>query len=174
MERMMKEMERMMGGPPKKPLVGRLLDVERFSEAERNSLKGDAGRQMDEGLGLVREAGRALEQARAQGDRVAIERALEKLREGATLWQTGYAVDRALVGPAPEARAGAVRWFKAQMNVDARPPIPTGLPWGLSWMHLAVMTALAVFAAGAITLYLYRVRRALGLLARLTRGDGPR
>lgn len=86
MERMMKEMERMMGGPPKKPLVGRLLDVERLSEAERNSLKGDAGRQMDEGMGLARQASRELEEARQRGDRGAIERALEKLREGATLW----------------------------------------------------------------------------------------
>ena len=173
-ERMMKEMERMMGGPAKKPLAGRLLDVERLSEAERNSLKGDAGRQKNEGLGLLREAGRELEQARARGDRAAMEGALGKLREGATLWETGDAVEQALAHPAPQARAAAVRWFKAQMNVDARPPIPTGLPWGLAWLHLAVMAALALFTVGAITLYLYRVRRALGLLARLTRREGPR
>ena len=43
-------MERLMSVPPKKPPVGRLLDVERLSEAERNSLKGDAARQGDEGL----------------------------------------------------------------------------------------------------------------------------
>lgn len=67
-----------------------------------------------------------------------------------------------------------MKWFKAQMNVDARPPLPTGLPWDLSWMHVAVMAALALFAAGSITLYLYRIRRALELLARLTRGEGPR
>ena len=171
---MMKEMERLMRVPPKKPPVGRLLDVERLSQAERNSLKGDAARQGDEGLRLLREAGRELEAARRKGDQRAIERAVEKLREGATLWETGRAVQQALDHPAPAARAAGLRWFKAQMNLDAQPPVVTGLPWGMSWMHLVVMAALAVFAVGAISLYLYRVRRALGLLARLTRREAPK
>jgi hypothetical protein len=171
---MMKEMERMMGAPPRKPLVGRLLDVERLSEAERNSLKGDAARQSDEGLRLMREAGGDLEGARRKGDPRAIERAVEKLREGATLWETGYAVEKALANSAPVAREVGLRWFKAQMNLDAQPPVLTGLPWGISWMHLVVMAALVVFTAGAISLYLYRVRRALGLLARLTRREAPK
>jgi len=38
---MMKEMERMMGAPPKKPLVGRLLEIERLSKTERDSLRAD-------------------------------------------------------------------------------------------------------------------------------------
>lgn len=171
---MMKEMERMMGVPAKKPPVGRLLDVERLSEAERNSLKGDAARQSDEGLRLLREAGGELEAARRKGDQRAIERAVGKLREGATLWETGHAVEQALGHPAPAARAAGLRWFKAQMNLDAQPSAVTGLPWGISWMHLVVMAALAVFVVGAISLYLYRVRRALGLLARLTRREAPK
>lgn len=174
MDRMMKEMEPMMGAPAKKPLVGRLLDIERLSETERNSLKADAARQSDGGLSLLREAGGELEAARRKGDQRAIERAVEKLREGATLWETGHAVEQALANPAPVAREAGLRWFKTQMNLDAQPPVPTGLPWGISWMHLAVMVALAVFAAGAITLYLYRVRRALGLLARITRREAPK
>ena len=60
------------------------------------------------------------------------------------------------------------------MNLDAQRAMPTGLPWGLSWMHIVVMAALVVFTAGAISLYLYRVRRALGLLARLTRREAPK
>lgn len=164
----------MMGAPPKKPLVGRLLDVERLSEAERNALKGDAARQSDEGLKLLREAGRELEAARRKGDQRAIERAVEKLREGATLWETGHAVELALASPATVAREAGLRWFKAQMNLDTRLPVATGLPWGISWMHIVVMAALAVFAIGAISLYLYRVRRALGLLARLTRREAPK
>ena len=171
---MMKEMEGMMRVPPRKPPVGRLLDVERLSEAERNSLKGDAARQSDEGLKLLREAGRELEAARRKGDQRAIERAVGKLREGATLWEMGRAVQQALDHPPPAARAAGLRWFKAQMNLDAQPPVVTGLPWGMSWMHLVVMTALAVFAVGAISLYLYRVRRALVLLARLTRREAPK
>ena len=171
---MMKEMERMMGAPAKKPLVGRLLDAEKLSEAERNSLKGDAARQSGEGLSLLREAGGELEAARRKEDQSAIERAVGKLREGATLWETGHAVEKALANPAPVAREAGLRWLKAQMNLDARPPVPTGLPWGISWMHLVVMAALVVFTAGAISLYLYRVRRALGLLVRLTRRQAPK
>jgi len=171
---MMKEMERMIGAPPKKPLVGRLLDVERFSETERNSLRADAVRESAEGLRLLREAGGELEAARRKEDQSAIERAVGKLREGATLWETGHAVEKALTNPAPVAREAGLRWFKAQMNLDAQLPMPTGLPWGISWMHLVVMAALAVFTAGAIGLYLYRVRRALRLLARLTRREAPK
>jgi hypothetical protein len=171
---MMKEMERMMGAPPKQPLVARLLDVERLSEAEGNSLRADAERESAEGLRLLREAGGELEAARRTEDPGAIERAVGKLREGATLWETAYAVQKALASPAPVARAAGLRWFKAQMNLDAQRPMPTGLPWGLSWMHIVVMAALVVFTAGAISLYLYRVRRALGLLARLTRREAPK
>ncbi len=171
---MMKEMERMMGAPPKQPLVGRLLDVERLSEAEGNSLRADAERESAEGLRLLREAGGELEAARRTEDPRAIERAVGRLREGATLWETAYAVQQALANPAPVAREAGLRWFKAQMNLDAQRAMPTGLPWGLSWMHIVVMVALVVFAAGAISLYLYRVRRALGLLARLTRRDTPK
>jgi hypothetical protein len=174
MERMMKEMERMMGAPPKKPLVSQLLDVERLSESERNSLRGDADRQLEEGMRLLQEAIREADQARRKGDSSAVERAMAKLREGATHWDTGYAVQRALTTPPPAARESAVKWFKAQMDVDAQPPTPTGLPWGVSWMHLAVMSAFALLAAGSIALYTYRVRRALSLLGRLTRGDEPR
>lgn len=170
----MNGMEGMLGAPAKKPLVSRLLDAERWSESERNSLKGDAARQMEGGLNLLQEAERELGQARKTGDQSAVERAVAKLREGAVLWETGYAVQRALTLPAPAAREAGVKWFKAQMNLDAQPPAPTGLPWGVSWMHLAVMGALAAVAAGSIALYLFRIRRALSLLGRLTRGDGPR
>lgn len=166
--------ERMMGAPPRKPLVGRLLDVERLSEAERNSLKADAARESAEGLRRLREAAGELEAAGRKGDESAIERVVGKLREGATLWETGHAVEKALADPAPVAREAGLRWFKAQMNLDGRPPVPTGLPWGISWMHLVVMAALVVFTAGGISLYLYRVRRALGLLARLTRREVPK
>jgi hypothetical protein len=171
---MMKEMERMMGAPPRKPFMGRLLDIERLSEAERNLLRADAARQRVEGLRLMHEAGGELEGARQDGDQRAIEGAVEKLREGATLWETGYSVEEALANPAPAAREAGLRWFKVQMNLGAQPPVPTGLPWGLSWMHIVVMATLVVFTAGAISLYLYRVRRALGLLARLTRREAPK
>jgi hypothetical protein len=167
---MMKEMERMMGAPPKQPLVARLLDVERLSEAERNSLRADAERESAEGLRLLREAGAELEAARHTEDPRAIERAVGKVREGATLWETAYAVQKALTDPSPVAREAGLRWFKAQMNLDAQRAMPTGL----SWMHIVVMAALVVFTAGAISLYLYRVRRALGLLARLTRREAPK
>jgi hypothetical protein len=60
MEQMMKEMERMMGFPPRKPIMSRLLDVDHLSERERNALRSDAGRQAQEGLTLLQDGVREL------------------------------------------------------------------------------------------------------------------
>ena len=171
---MVETMERMMGVASKKPIMSRLLDVERLSDVDRNTLSAESARQMDDGMGLLLQAGRELEQAQTKGDPAAVERALARQREGAASWETGRAAQQALTGSAPAARAAAMRWFKAQMNLDVPPPLPTGLPWGLSWTHVLAMAALALFAAGALVLYVYRMHHALGLLARLTRRERPR
>jgi len=164
----------MMGMPARTPIVTRLLDTERLSPAERRQLEADAVRQMEQGMRLLQDGTRALETARRRADPAAIERALAVLREGATSWETGRAVQRAFAAGPAGARAAAVRWFKAEMNIDAQPPLPTGLPWGLTWVQLAVMTALGTVSLGGLALYLYRVRRAVALLARLTRPGQPR
>ncbi len=173
---MMQEMERTMrsASPPKKALVPRLLDAERLSESERNALRGAAERKALEGLRLLEQAVRDFAQARRRGDEAALERAVEKLQEGATLWETGSAVQRALSTSGGRPRETALAWFKAQMNIEGAPPSAGGFPWGLTPFHVAMMAMLGLFAAGMFAVYLYKVRRSLALLSRLTaRGGDP-
>ena len=167
MPAMMREMGRMMGGVPKKPLVARLLDAERMTEVERNALRGDAERRIQEGLALLERGTRQLADARRTGDDAALARAVQRLEEGAAHWETGRAVLQALSSPAP--RGAGVRWFKSQMNLEL-PSTPLTIG-GLSWRHATVMASLAFIVVAGAALYGYKVRRSLALLARLTRVD---
>ena len=167
---MMREMGRMMGGVPKKPLMARVLDADQMTEAERNALRGDAERRIQEGLALLERGTRQLADARRIGDDAALARAVQTLEEGAAHWETGRAVLQALSSSAP--RGAGVRWFKSQMNLD-RPSTPFTIG-GLSWRHATVMASLALIVVAGAALYGYKVRRSLALLARLTRADpGP-
>ena len=165
---MMREMERRMGGEPTKPLVARVLDVERMTETDRNALRGDADRRVQEGLALLERGARELAEARRRGDEAALTRAVQTLEDGAAQWHTGRAVLEALSSPAP--RAAGTRWFKSQMNLEIPAAPPSGIG-GLSWRHAAVMTGLALLVAAGVALYVYKLRRSLALLARLTRAD---
>jgi hypothetical protein len=169
MGQMMREMERMTGGPVKKPLMSRLLDVRVLSEPERADLRRDADLRVQQGLDLLDRGTRELTAARLRGDAAAIARALSVLSEGSESWQTGSAVQRALALPPTAASDTALRWFRAQMNLEV-PSVVSGWPWGLSPIHLAIMATLVLTAGGGLLLYLYKVRRSLALLARLTRG----
>lgn len=99
-------------------------------------------------------------------------RAVVRLQEGASLWETGSAVLHALSSPGVRPEVVALRWFRTQMNLESTLLLPSTLPWGLSWVHLGGMVALGLFAAGAMAAYLYKVRWSLRLLNRLTRGRG--
>ncbi len=169
---MMREMERMMGEPVKKPLMSRLLDAERLSEGERAALGKDAEQRVQQGLELLERGTRELSAARRANDGAAIAQAVSALKEGSELWETGAAVQRALSLPPATASATALRWFRSQMNVEV-PEAVTAWPWGLSPVHLAIMGILALTAGGGMVLYLYKVRRSLALLVRLTRGPQP-
>lgn len=166
-------MEHMLSGvPQKKPLVPRLLDAERLSEHERNTLRGDAERRAQEGLQLLALGLREFTDAQQSGDEGALARAVARLQEGASLWETGSAVLRTLSSPGVRPEVTALRWFRVQMNLESTLMLPSTLPWGLSWMHLGGMVALGLFAVGAMVAYLYKVRWSLRLLHRLTRGKG--
>lgn len=169
---MMREMERMMGGPAKKPLMPRLLDAERISEAERVALRRDADQRVEQGLELLERGTRELTTARRARDAPATTRAIETLREGTELWETGTAVQRALSSPPSAATATAQRWFSSEMNIEIPAAVRTW-PWGLTPVHLGVMIILAVTAGGGLILYFYKIQRSLKLLARVTRGPQP-
>lgn len=162
-----------MGGRRPGPLMPALMDADRLSESEREALREAAERQVEHGLGLLEHASRELSDARRRGDQAALERAAEKLREGLALWETGTAARRALSLPPAQGREAAVRWFKGQMNLEAAPDsAQPRAPWGFSWMHLGAMATLIALVLGGVALYVYKVRRALATLDRLTR-DGP-
>lgn len=162
-------MEHMTGSVPKKPLMPRLLDVERFSEAEWQALQADAERQVETGLQVLEQGLIDFAAARRTRDDAALARAIGTLQDGARHWETGMAVLRALSTPDTSPRQAALTWFKTQMHLDPSLPSPSALPWGLSWTHLGGMVILGLFAIGALVVYVYKVRRALTLLKRLTR-----
>jgi hypothetical protein len=166
-------MEHMQGGTPqKKPLIPRLLDAERLSEGERNTLRGDAERRVQEGLQLLASSFHEFTEAQQSGNVGALARAVAKLQEGASLWETGSAVLHTLSSPGARPESAALRWFREQMNLESTLVLPATLPWGLSWVHLGAMVALGLFAAGAMVAYLYKMQWSLRLLNRLTRGRG--
>jgi hypothetical protein len=171
MPSMMREMERMMGTVPKKPLVGRLLDADGMSETDRNALRGDAERRVQAGLVLIERGTRELAEARRRGDETALTRAVQTLEEGAAQWHTGRAVLEALSSTSP--RAAGMRWFKSQMNLEIPSATPQSIG-GLSRRHATVMAGLAFLLAAGVALYVYKIRRSLALLARLTRADPER
>lgn len=162
-------MEHMTGSVPQKPLMPRLLDVERLSEVERNALQGDAERQVETGLQLLEQGLIDFAAARQRRDDMALARAIGTLQDGARHWETGVAVLHALSTPDASPREAALTWFKTQMHLEPTLPLPSSLPWGLSWTHLGGMVILGLFAIGALVVYFSKVRRALTLLDRLTR-----
>lgn len=172
MGQMMRGMEGMMSGPVPRPLMSTLLDAERLGEAERVALGKAADQRVHRGLELLDRATRELATARRARDDAAISRAIKLLEEGAELWETGTAVQRALSSPPATARATGLRWFRSRMNLEM-PDDVSAWPWGWSPVHLGIMAILAVTAGGGMVLYLYKIRRSLALLARLTRGPQP-
>lgn len=159
-------------GPRPGPLMPALMDLGRLSESDRAALGEAAESQVVRGLDLMEEGSREFSQARRDADGAALERAAEKMRGGLALWEMGVAARRALTLPPADARAAAATWFKRQMNLEGAPESARPrTPWGFSWAHLGAMAVLAALVLGGIALYLYRVRRALAALDRLT-GDG--
>lgn len=163
----MREMQRMMGALPKRPPLSRLLDPGQLTETERNSMRGEAERRVQEGLLRLDRAAHDLARTGRASDDPAVARAVEELKNGLAEWQGGIAVLQALASPEP--RAAALQWFKAQMNLDV--PTPPGDVWGVSWRHAGLMAILALVGVSAVGLYAYKIGRSLRLLARLSRDD---
>jgi len=146
-----------------------LMDADRLSETERAALREAAEQHVTRGLTLIEEGSRELSRARGLGDETGLERAAQRLGEGLALWETGVAARRALSLPPADARYAALRWFKGQMNLGGTPGSPrAGAPWGISWAHLGAMAFLTALVLAGVVLYLYKVRRALATLDRLT------
>jgi len=62
----------------------------------------------------------------------------------------------------------ALNWFKTEMNLrDAVVPSGGGW-WGLTFIHLVVMTMLILFFVTMVIMYFFKMRRASELLERLT------
>lgn len=172
---MQQEMERMHGGAPLRPLVSRLLDGDRLTDAQRRELRADAERRRDEGLRRIDAANRDRATAIRGGvnDDAAIDRAMTGLKEGSVLWETGTVVLRALDSKSP--REAGVQWFRGQMRTLPRIDSDQ-VTGGLSWRHATLMASLAAVVVAGLILYTYRIRRSIALLRRVGGGapDTPR
>ena len=161
---MPQEMDRMHAGEPQPPLVSRLLDGDRLTEAQRRALRTDAEMRRDEGLRQIERATQDLAQARQAGDDAVVARAVTGLKEGAVRWETGTTVLRALESKTP--REAGVQWFRAQMRTRPRVETETAAAT-FSWPHVGAMIGLAATVAVGLLLYAYKVRRSIDLLRRL-------
>ena len=172
MRTMQKEMEGMHGGEAPRPLVSRLIDADRLSDAQRRELHADAVRRRDEGLRRLDLATRELGKARQQSDDVAVARAVAAVKEATIMWETGTTVLNALDSKAP--REAGVQWFREQMRTLPRIE-PDQLTAGLSWRHAVLMASLAAVVVAGLVLYAYKVRRSVELLRRAGGGtSAPR
>lgn len=165
----MGEMMKNMGAPPPKQLYPSLIDLPDLPPEKRQEVQLAAHERMQSGTTLMAEGLDALVKAAPTTDYKAMQDAIAKLREGLARFDSGLAAHRAIAeGQNP--RQIAMQWFKGQMNLPG-PPVPatasTG-PWGLSWSHLLVMALLIAFALVMIAMYFFKMRRASGLLQRLT------
>jgi ferredoxin-NADP reductase len=170
-------MEGMCGGQgqtPPKELFPSLMDLPELTPERREAIRAQADERMRSGAALLSEGADRLSRAVERDDYAAMQAAADQMREGLSRFDSGVAAERALdEGKAP--RDVALQWFKREMNLSSAPPpeSATGGPFGLSWLHLAVMAALVGFAAVMVWMYFFKMRRAAMLLQNLTGGARP-
>lgn len=169
----MGEMMNEMHNPPGKELYPALIELPPDLPPEkRDEIAKLADERINEGNALVSLGFGKLANANQKQDFAAMREAIEEIRRGQTLLESGLAARRALAEnkSAPET---ALNWFKREMNLAPAVELenPHGF-FGLSWFHYASMLTLAAFSAAMIWMYFRKMKRAGALVARLSSGSG--
>jgi ferredoxin-NADP reductase len=172
MGQMMQGMAGMMGHPPPKQLYPTLMEIPTLGPDDRQRVEHEARTRLERGAAIQAQAQTALQHALATGDAAATARAVEWQREGLALIESGSTVLRALAQGTPPQQTALV-WYRQQLGLAPGIGVPSHAavnagPFGLSWFHLSVMTALSAFAMAAAAVALAHRRRTTVLLTRLT------
>lgn len=167
MSGMMSGMMEHMGGSPPKELYPSLMELPELTPEKRSEIQSKANDRMAAGTALLSQGLDRLSAATPIDNFIEMQQATAQMREGLAQFESGIAANRALTeGKAPQ--SVALDWFKREMNLTPLPGSrhPTGF-FGVSGFHLAVMTALVLFAVLMVWMYFHKMSRATALLQKL-------
>lgn len=143
------------------PLYPRLLSLAPADTKGRRALAVEAEHRMLEAAAGIRSASAAMASSQSEESTMA---AVERLRQSTSEYESAAGVARALQAGS-HSQALGLDWFRGAMNLDPIPHTePTGM-FGLSALHLLIMTLVGLLAAGLLALQLFRLRRARALIS---------
>lgn len=162
-----------MGGGTSKPFYAALMGMPTLTPEARRFIEAEAGMRLGLGSEAITAGQASLHHALSSNNAASMQQAVERVREGVLLAQSGAAALRAVKEGQPP-RQIALAWFNGQMGTPANVGMAMGNgAWGLSWYHLTTMAFLIAFMAGAIAIHYARARRIGVLVERLTPGGAP-
>jgi len=161
------------GGASGKPFYPSLLNLPALTDEARRAVKAEATARLESGVAAMTEGQADLHRAQSSNDLAAAQAAIDTVRGGLSLAESGAGALQALDEGQPPRRI-ALTWFKRETGVTPDSDmIMDGGFRSLSWVHLATMLLLAAALAGALLLRRARLRRISALVERLTPGGQP-
>lgn len=162
----MAEMMEGMGGGEhgqayQEPLFPRLLNSVPEDAAGRSALAADAQHRMGTAAAAIRAASQQVEMAKTPADRGL---GIERLQEATAEYRAAARVAEDLRSGSHSQAAG-LDWFRERMNLSPIAHAQESGIFGLSAMHLLLMTLVGLLAASLLLLQVARLRRARQLLA---------
>lgn len=148
------------------PLYPRMLQLDPGDQTGRRALRSEAEQRAALAAAAIRTAGADVAstttgEARAE--------AVDRLRTATAEYQAAQRVAAALRSDG-EAQSEALDWYQTAMNLGSSPHTEERGIFGLSALHLFLMTIGGILAAGLLALQLLRLRRGQALIDELRTG----
>ena len=144
----------------RQPLYPRLLSLAPADTQGRRKLAVEAEHRMMTAATDIHSASAAIASSQLED---ATNAALDQLRQATSEYESAAAVARALQA-GTHSQALGLDWFRGAMNLRPIPHTEPAGMFGLSALHLLIMTLVALLAAGLLVLQLVRLRRARALI----------
>ncbi len=158
---MMQMMQMMHGGSPQ--TYPSMMALPRASAEARLAAQQLAAIRLQDGSALLVEAGRQLLGAIRANNASVTQSALQSVRQALSQLESGLATQQ-LLDRGVEPQIAALDWFRQQLSLGRLPEAPLSHQlFGLSWVHLSGMAALAALSIGAAGFMINRRRRATAL-----------
>lgn len=144
----------------RQPLYPRLISLAPDDTRGRSELAVEAEHRMMTAAADIRSASAAIASSQSGESKSA---SLDQLHQSTSEYESAAAVARALQA-GTHSQALGLDWFRGAMNLQPIPHTePAGI-FGLSAIHLLIMTLVGLLAAGLLALQLVRLRRARSLI----------